>query len=93
MTTDTESRRSEDRRESTYYVPSRWVASVTQAVTAGITIAVTAAITAVVTILLLLGGLWLAHIYLPANVFYIILAVLTVDIALGIVLRPVPSRR
>ncbi len=53
----------------------------------------TAGITVVVTILVLLGGLWLAYTYLPMSVFYIILAVLVVDMVLGIALRAFLSRR
>ncbi|NIS83400.1 MAG: hypothetical protein GTO14_25115, partial [Anaerolineales bacterium] len=70
-----------------------WVTQIIQAVTAGITGVLTAGITVVVTILVLLGGLWLAYTYLPMSVFYIILAVLVVDMVLGIALRAFLSRR
>jgi len=92
MTTNTGSKSNRDRREF-YYVPGSWVSYITQAVTEGITGVLTIAITVVVTILVLLGGLWLAYVYLPENVFYIILAVLIADVALGIVLRAVLSRK
>lgn len=77
----------------TYYIPGRWVTIITQAVTRGITNIVVATITLVVTILVLLGGLWLAYTYLPVNIFYIIFAVLIIDIAVGIILRAVFLRR
>ncbi len=77
----------------TYYIPGRWVTIITKAVIWGITNMVAAAITLVVTVLVLLGGLWLAYIYLPVNIFYIILAVLIIDIAVGIILRAVIIRR
>lgn len=77
----------------TYYIPGRWVTIITQAVIWGITNMVAAAITLVVTILILLGGLWLAYIYLPVNIFYIILAVLIIDIVVGFILRAVFIRR
>lgn len=93
MTTNTEARKPQDQREFTYYVPGRWVTLITHAVVGGITRVLTVAITIVVTILVLLGGLWLAYVYLPVNVFYIILAVLIADIALDIVLRSVLSRK
>lgn len=88
-----ETRKRENQREYTYYFPDRWVTYVTQAVAEGITKIVAAAITVVVTILVILGGLWLAYVYLPLNIFYIILAVLIADIAIGIVLRVVFLRR
>jgi hypothetical protein len=47
----------------------------------------------IVTVLVILGGLYLAYVYLPLNIFYIILAVLVADIALGILFRAVFSRR
>ncbi len=93
MTTNSEARKPEDPRGFTFHIPGRWVTQITQAVTTGITGVLTAAITVVVTILVLMGGLWLAYTLLPMNVFYIILAVLVVDIVLGIVLRAVLSRR
>jgi Flp pilus assembly protein TadB len=93
MTTRSETRKPKDQREYAYNIAGRWVTHITQFVTAGITSALTAAITVVVTILVLLGGLWLAYTYLPMNVFYIILAVLVVDMVLGIVLRAVLYRR
>ena len=73
----------------TYFIPGGWVTIITQAVTEGITNIVAAAVTMVVTILVLLGGLWLAYIYLPVNILYIILAVFIIDIVVGIVLRTV----
>lgn len=79
--------------DKTYYVPGRWAVYITQAIAGGITSLLTAAVAVVVTILVILGGLWLAYVYLPANVFYIILAILMADIALGIVLRAVYKRR
>ncbi|NIM94530.1 MAG: hypothetical protein GTO18_12585 [Anaerolineales bacterium] len=93
MTTNSETRKPEGTREFTYSIPGSWVAYITQGVTAGITSVVTVAITVVVTILVLLGGLWLAYRYLTMNVFYIILAVILVDLALGFVLRAILSRR
>lgn len=66
---------------------------ITYAVSGAITRFVAAAITAVVIVLVLLGGLWLAYTYLAQHVFYIILAVAAVDMALGIVLRAILSRR
>ena len=93
MTTNYKARRPDDQREFTYNFSSRWVTHITQAIIVGVTSVLTSAITVVVTILLLLGGLWLAYVILPINVFYIILAVLIADIALGIVLRSVFSRR
>jgi type IV secretory pathway VirB2 component (pilin) len=77
----------------TYNIPGRWVTIITQAVTGGITNMVAAVVTVVVTILVLLGGLWLAYVYLPVNIFYIILVVLIIDIAVGIILRGVFFRR
>lgn len=77
----------------TYYIPGSWVEIIAQAVTGSVTYIVSAAITVVVSILVLLGGLWLAYTYLPENIFYIILAVLIIDIAVGIVLRAVFFRR
>lgn len=93
MKTYIETRKRENQREYTNYFPDRWVTYVTQAVAEGITKIVAAAITVVVTILVILGGLWLAYVYLPLNIFYIILAVLIADIAIGIVLRVVFLRR
>lgn len=93
MTTNFESRNPRDQQDFYYVVPGRWATSVAQAVAARITSVVTLTITAVVTILVLLGGLWLAYTYLPANVFTIVLAVLIADISLGIVLRIVLRRR
>lgn len=88
-----ETSKPDDQWESTYYLPGRWVAYVTQAVAAGITNIVTLAITIIVTIFVILGGLWLAYQYLPVNVFTIILAVLIADIALGFVVRAILKRR
>lgn len=75
------------------YFPDRWATFLTQVIAGWITIIVTAAITLVVIFLVLAGGLWLAYTYLPANIFAIILAVLIVDILLGIALRFFLSRR
>ena len=77
----------------TFYIPGSWVTIIIQAVVGGITNIMTAVITVIVTILVILGGLWLAYIYLPLNIFYIILAVLIIDIAVGIILRAVFLRR
>lgn len=87
MTSNSESRNTQDQRKSVYFLYGRWVSLVAQSVSAAIAIAVAAAVTVVVTVLVLLGGLWIAYSYLPANIFYIILAVLIADIALGIILR------
>jgi hypothetical protein len=93
MKTYFQSRKPEKDRKYIYNFPGDWVTRITQAIAAGITNVVVAAITIFVTALVILGGLWLAYIYLPANIFYIILAVILADIALGIVLRAVFSRR
>lgn len=82
-----------ERKINYIYLSSQWVAFIIQAIVGGITNIVVAAVTVVVTILVIVGGLWLAYIYLPPNTFYIILAVLIVDIALGIILRAVFLRR
>jgi hypothetical protein len=93
MTTKFESRKTQNQRTSTYYFPGRWVTLIAQAVAIGITNVVSIAITVMVIFLLLFGSLWLAYTYLPTSIFYIILAVLIADIALGIVMRSVLSRR
>jgi hypothetical protein len=93
MKTNSESRRQDEHWEFGNYGSRRWVTYITQAVAVGITRIVATAITVVVAILVIIGGLWLAYEYLPVNVFYIILAVLIADIALGIVLRSVFARR
>lgn len=84
---------SRDQDEFVRFIPGRWAREVTLLVTAWITSVVSVAISAVVTIVVLLGGLWLAYVYLPINVFYILIAVLMVDIALGILLRYVFARK
>ena len=88
-----EERNQKDEWNDGYYVPGGWVAFIVEAVTAGITNVVTLALIVVVSILVVLGGLWLAYVYLPASVFTLILAVLLADIALGIVVRAVAKRR
>ena len=91
MTADSKSRRPKDKRERDYTISNGWVANIIQAVTAAVTGVLTVVVAIVVTIMVLLGGLWLAYVYLPLNIFYIILAVLLADIVLGIVIRSVTS--
>lgn len=93
MTTNYQNENFEDREEFTYHIPNRWLTYITYAISGAITRVVVATITAMVIILVILGGLWLAYNYLPINVFYIIVAVVVVDMALGIILRAVLSRR
>lgn len=89
----TRARNQKDEWNDGYYVLGGWVAYITQAVIAGVTNVVALAITVVVSILVVLVGLWLAYVYLPANVFAIILVVLLADIALGIAVRVAVKRR
>jgi hypothetical protein len=93
MTMKNESKTLNDRRVFAYDIPSGWVTYITHAVTGVITSIVAAVITTIAAILVLAGGLWLAYTYLPMRVFHIILAVLGVDLVLGIVLRAVLSHR
>lgn len=93
MTTNHGTEKPGDRWQFTYDIPRRWVNHITYAVSGAITSVVAIAVTAVTIILVVLGGLWLAYAYLPTHVFYIILAVLVVDMVLGLLLRVVLSRR
>jgi hypothetical protein len=78
-----------DRKFTYFSSPNHLATNIAETIIGGITNIVAAAVTVVVTLLILLGGLWLAYLHLPGNIFYIILAVLIADIALGIVLRAV----
>ncbi len=93
MTTNQGTEKPEDKWQFTYDIPKGWVSYITYAVSGAITSVVAVVITAIVIILVLLGGLWLAYTYLPAQVFYIILAVLVADVVLGFVLRKALSRK
>lgn len=93
MKTNSEGAKRKKQNDFVFYVPSQWVAYFTQLIVEGVTNVVVTAITVVVTILVVFGGLWLAYVYLPLNIFYIILVVLTVDIILGILLRSIFIRR
>jgi hypothetical protein len=88
-----ESGRHEDQWEFIHFFPGRWANEFTQSITVWITGVVTTVTAVVVMILVLVGGLWLAYVYLPANIFYIVLALIIADVALGIVLRSFLPRR
>jgi hypothetical protein len=77
----------EDLKNGDFYIPGGWVASLIQAITAGVTGVITGTITIIAAVMLFIGGLWLAYLYLPVNVFTIILVVIVADIALGVILR------
>lgn len=93
MKTHFEPNNSEDFWGSTYYIPGRWAAYVTHLIAVSITSFIAAIITLIVAFVVIFGGLWLAYLYLPVNIFTIILAVLAVDITLGIVVRALIKRR
>ncbi len=78
-----------DRKHSYYFFHSLLATNLAQEIAGGITNIVATGVTMVVTFIVLLGGLWLAYTYLPENIFYIVLAVLIADAALGIILRVV----
>lgn len=89
-----ETRKQGTDRKHSYYLFSGLLATyIAKEIVGRITNVVAAAVTVVVTLLILLGGMWLAYLHLPGNIFYIILAVLIADIALGIILRAVFLRR
>lgn len=77
----------------TVYLPGSYVISLIWAVTVGTTGIVALLITVIVTLLVIISGLALAYIYLPASVFNLIAFVLAADILLGITLRALLRRR
>jgi hypothetical protein len=85
----------EPRGQRRYFtvMTDRLISYITRAITMGVTSAVTVVITVTTIAVVLIGGLWLAYTYLPLNVFYIILAILLVDILAGVLLRAVITRR
>ncbi len=85
--------RSQNESEFHYYEPSDWVTQITYAISAGITRVVIVAISLVTTVLILAGGVWLLYTYVPADIYNIIIAVLLVDILLGIMVRYFVLRR
>ena len=89
MKTNFKGSKKENQNEFTFFIPGQWVTYITRVITEGVTYILVTAITVLVTILVLIGGLWLAYVYLPVNIFHIILAVIIVDIALGVVLRTI----
>lgn len=93
MKTKFKGSKQENKNEFTFFIPGQWVANITWMITEGVTNIVTIATTVIVTLLVIFGGLWLAYVYLSMNIFYIILAVLAVDITLGVILRVVFLRR
>ena len=93
MTSEFGNKRPHSEQEFHYYVPTNWVAQISRAITAAITSVVTVAISLVTTILILAVGVWLLYTYLPAKTFNIIMAVILVDIMLGIILRYLVVRR
>ncbi len=89
MTSEFGNKNPQNGGEFHYYVPSNLVAQIT----ADVTSVVTVAISLVTTILILAGGVWLLYTYVPTEIFNIIMAVLLVDILLGITLRYLVLRR
>lgn len=83
----------EDLKNGEFYIPGGWAATLIQAVAAGVTGVITGIITIIATVVLIIAGLWLAYLYLPLNVFTIILVVIVADIALGMILRAILKRR
>ena len=79
--------------ELRFFSLDRLILEITNAVVIAITMFVTMGITIAVSILVVFGGLWLAYVYLPENVFRLIFLVVLVDILVGITLRFILSRR
>jgi hypothetical protein len=69
------------------------VAEIVRAVSLAITSVVTIGIAILVTLVILVLGAWLAYVTLPLNIFRILAVILLADIALGIVIRAVYTRR
>lgn len=66
---------------------------VTRGISLIITYMVSGVIAVLVTIVVIVGGLWLAYVYLPLSIFQVILAVLLIDFLGGLALRYFFKRR
>ena len=79
--------------ELRFFSLDRLILETTNAVIIAITRFLTMAITFAAAVVVVIGGLWLAHAYLPSTVFRVIFAVVLADVLVGITLRFFLSRR
>jgi hypothetical protein len=93
MTRNNRTRRHAKQWETADDILARWATRLTIDAWVAISRVLTAVFIVLVTFVVVVGGLWLIYTYLPAHVSYIVLAVLVVDLLLGIALRAVLTRR
>ena len=70
-----------------------WLLDIAMVISDAIAWGLVAVITVITSVVVILGLVWLAYVYLPLNIFRIVLALLVVDILLGIALRSILRRR
>lgn len=71
----------------TYQNGEGWLLEIAMAISSRITWGLTAVITVITTIFVIAALGWFAYVYLPLNVFRIVLAIVAADILLGIAVR------